>query len=58
MAAVSADVGDKMRVGQEDITEGYILCQQEGVETVTIEEEGLTVTINCDEVPSFPEAGG
>jgi hypothetical protein len=47
--------GDKNRLGDEDITEGYQLCQQ-GVESVTITEvdedgSGTVVVIDCDEIP-------
>jgi hypothetical protein len=50
-AAPASAEGDKNRLGDEDITEGYVLCQKAGVEQVVIEHEGISVVINCADVP-------
>jgi len=47
--------GDKNRLGDEDITEGYVLCERDGVTTVTVEEDGITAVIDCSAVPG-PDA--
>lgn len=47
--------GGKNRLGDEDIIEGYVLCQQAGVEQVIIEDDGITAVINCEDVPG-PDA--
>lgn len=47
--------GDKNRLGDEDITEGYVLCERDGVATVTLEEDGITAVIDCSAVPG-PDA--
>jgi hypothetical protein len=54
VAPASAE-GDKNRLGDEDITEGYVLCQKAGVEQVILEHDGVTVVINCEDVPG-PDA--
>jgi hypothetical protein len=47
--------GDKNRLGDEDITEGYVLCERDGVQSVTITEDGITAVIDCSDVPG-PDA--
>lgn len=47
--------GDKNRLGDEDIEEGYRLCERAGVEFVVIEEDGIAVTIDCEEVPGWED---
>lgn len=41
--------------GDKDITEGYVLCERDGVATVTLEEDGITAVIDCSAVPG-PDA--
>lgn len=55
VATISFAEGDKNRLGDEDITEGYVLCQRDGVATVTVEEDGITAVIDCSAVPG-PDA--
>ncbi len=55
VATLATAGGDKNRLGDEDITEGYVLCKRDGVATVTIEEDGITAVIDCSDVPG-PDA--
>jgi len=43
--------GGKNRLGDEDIEEGYVLCERDGVTQVTIEEDGIQLVIDCELVP-------
>jgi len=57
-ASAASAAGGKNRIGDEDIVEGYQLCEQAGADTVVIEEDGITIVIDCEEAPgpSFPGA--
>jgi len=55
VATMATAGGDKNRLGDEDITEGYVLCERDGVSTVTLEEDGITAVIDCSAVPG-PDA--
>jgi hypothetical protein len=41
--------GGKNRLSEirTDIDEMYLLCEQDGVEKIVIEKDGVTVTVNC-----------
>lgn len=48
--------GGKQRLSEvrTDIEEGYSLCLMDGVRSLTIESDGLTVEIECP-VPAFEQ---
>lgn len=56
LAGPAAAEGGKNRLSEvrEDIEEGYTLCLKAGVSQVVIEEDGVTVVIDCP-APEFEE---
>ena len=54
----SADVGTKQRLGRVTAAEIQVLCAQPGVETLEIEDNGVLITIVCDELPYDPSYPG
>lgn len=53
-----ADVGTQQRLGRITAAEIQILCAQPGVEILEIEDNGVLITIVCDELPYDPEYPG
>ncbi len=58
-ASVSlADVGTMQRLGRVTAAEIQLLCAQPGVEVIEVEDNGVLITIVCDELPYDPEYPG
>jgi hypothetical protein len=55
-AASAYAAGGQNRYADELIEEGYQLCEQQGVKTVTVTVGDITIVLDCDDAPGpfFP----